>query len=195
MFDGEGTVPPQAQDVRVINLSIGDPTRPFVRTPSPWARLLDWLAWKYRVLFCVSAGNYTDSIDIGLPVPQHAALPDEEKSKHMLKCIEMQLSGRRVLSPAESINAITVGALHSDSSGNTYYQGGVLIYCHMRRYSVLSHGWGTVSAGLSSRKSSSQVAGSCIKPRHWIAIQCTNPLAGWLPRGRRLLGTATGLVP
>ena len=131
MFDGEGTVPPQAKDVRVINLSIGDPTRPFVRTPSPWARLLDWLAWKYRVLFCVSAGNYTDSIDISLPVPQHAALLDEEKSKHMLKCIEMQLSGRRVLSPAESINAITVGALHSDSSGNTYYQG--------RRTDLLPH--------------------------------------------------------
>ena len=40
----------------------------------------------------------------------------------MCSCIQAQLSGRRILSPAESINAITVGATHTDSGG-TYYQG------------------------------------------------------------------------
>ena len=122
MFEGEGAVPAQAPDVCVINLSIGDPARPFIHTPSPWARLLDWLSWKYRVLFCVSAGNYPESIDIGLSVPDFQGLTEEQQVEHVLKCIQAQLSGRRILSPAESINAISVGATHSDSSGN-YYLG------------------------------------------------------------------------
>ena len=122
MFEGEGAVTAQAPDVCVINLSIGDPARPFIHTPSPWARLLDWLSWKYRVLFCVSAGNYPESIDVGLPVPEFLALTEEQQIEHILKCIQAQLSGRRILSPAESVNAISVGATHSDSSEN-YYLG------------------------------------------------------------------------
>ncbi|OLU32849.1 S8 family peptidase [Pseudomonas sp. PA27(2017)] len=122
MFEGEGTVPPQAPNVCVINVSIGDPARPFIHTPSPWARLLDWLSWKYRVLFCVSAGNYPESIDIGLPVLEFQALTKDQQVEHILKCIRGQLSGRRIVSPAESINAISVGATHSDSSGN-YHLG------------------------------------------------------------------------
>ncbi|MCW5222244.1 exopolyphosphatase [Verminephrobacter aporrectodeae subsp. tuberculatae] len=118
MFEGEGTVPAQAPGVRVINLSIGDPDRPFIHTPSPWARLLDWLSWKYRVLFCVSAGNYSDAIDIGIHQPNYMALADEEKVAHVLKCIQSRLSGRRILSPAESINSISVGAIHTDNSGD-----------------------------------------------------------------------------
>lgn len=122
MFEGEGAVPAQAPSVCVINLSIGDPARPFIHAPSPWARLLDWLSWKYRVLFCVSAGNYLDAIDIGLSGPDYLALTDEKRVAHVLNCIQAQLSGRRILSPAESINAVTVGATHADSGGN-YYQG------------------------------------------------------------------------
>lgn len=118
MFKGEGGVPPQAPDVKIINLSIGDPERPFIHTPSPWARLLDWLSWKYRVLFCVSAGNYSDSIDVGIPHSEFSALSDEQKTAHTLKCIAQQLSERRLLSPAESLNALTVGALHTDESGD-----------------------------------------------------------------------------
>lgn len=41
MFEGEGAAPAQAPTICVINLSIGDPSRPFIHTPSPWARLLD----------------------------------------------------------------------------------------------------------------------------------------------------------
>ncbi|MFU3228980.1 S8 family peptidase [Pseudomonas aeruginosa] len=122
MFEGEGAVPAQAPTICIINLSIGDPSRPFIHTPSPWARLLDWLSWKYRVLFCVSAGNYPEAINIALSGTDYLALADPEKVEHVLKCIQAQLSGRRILSPAEAINAITVGATHADSAGN-YYQG------------------------------------------------------------------------
>jgi len=118
MLVGEGNVPPQAPDVKIINLSIGDLERPFIHTPSPWARLLDWLSWKYHVLFCVSAGNYSDSINVDMPHSEFTALSDEQKSNHVLKCIARQLSERRLLSPAESMNALTVGASHADESGD-----------------------------------------------------------------------------
>ena len=120
MFEGEGSVPAQAPGICVINLSIGDPERPFIHTPSPWARLLDWLSWKYRVLFCVSAGNYDGPINIDLPRSGYLALTDDKKRDHVLQCIHAQLSERRILSPAESINAISIGAKHSDSVGDHY---------------------------------------------------------------------------
>lgn len=122
MFDGEGETPAQAPEVKIINLSIGDPARPFIHTPSPWARLLDWLSWKYRVLFCVSAGNFGNDIELDISSINFSKLSDEEKTDYVLKCIERQLSERRLLSPAESMNALTIGALHVDESGE-YYQG------------------------------------------------------------------------
>ncbi len=118
MLEGEGDTPAQAPGVKIINVSIGDPERPFTHTPSPWAKLLDWLSWKYRVLFCVSAGNFTGGIDVGMPRGEFSVLPDEQKVANLLRCIEHQLSERRLLSPAESMNSLTVGALHTDESGD-----------------------------------------------------------------------------
>lgn len=120
VFEGFGDVPPQAPTIKVINLSICDTAREFIHTPSPWARLLDWLAYHYRVLFCVSAGNYCEDIDIELNQQQFAALSDEERIEVSIKAISKTLSVRRLLSPAESMNAITVGAAHTDDSGDAY---------------------------------------------------------------------------
>ena len=79
--------PAQAPTVKVINLSIGDTAREFIHTPSPWARVIDWLAYHYRVLFCISAGNYCDTINIGLTQQQFAALSDGEKISATVKAI------------------------------------------------------------------------------------------------------------
>jgi hypothetical protein len=128
MFEGAGDVPAQAPQVKVINLSIGDRERPFIHTPSPWARLLDWLSWKYRVLFCVSAGNHADNIDIGMSYADFSALSDEDKVRTTIRAMSLNLSSRRLLSPAEALNAVTVGALHSDDSGE---------YPEMRRVDVM----------------------------------------------------------
>jgi hypothetical protein len=117
IFEGEGNVPAQAPGIKIINLSLGDSERPFIHTPSPWARLLDRLSWKYRVLFCVSVGNFQGDIEVDIPQVEFSALSDEQKVAHALKCIGRQLSERRLLSPAESLNSLTVGALHSDESG------------------------------------------------------------------------------
>lgn len=122
MFEGSGDLPPQAPTVRVINLSIGDIAREFIHMPSPWARLLDWLSYRYRVLFCVSAGNYSDEIELGVNQQQFSALSEADKIILTIKAISNSLTSRRLLSPAEAINAITVGAAHTDDSGDAYPQ-------------------------------------------------------------------------
>ncbi|MDD9885419.1 MAG: S8 family peptidase [Gammaproteobacteria bacterium] len=101
--------------VKVVNVSLGDLSRPFSRTASPWARLLDWLSWKYQVLFCVSTGNYGDDVDLGIAPQNFAKLNDDDKSQKTLAAMAESLPNRRLLSPAESMNAITVVALHRDS--------------------------------------------------------------------------------
>lgn len=123
ILEGDGEVEAQAPDVKIINLSLGDETRPFINTLSPWARLLDWLSWKYRVLFCVSAGNYNGSYDFGMPALEYQSKTDEEKIQLLLKDMQNRLSKRRLLAPSESINALTIGALHQDESGNNYTLG------------------------------------------------------------------------
>ena len=116
MFEGEGAVPAQAPNVKIINLSFGDPSRLFIHSPSPCAKLLDWLSWKYKVLFCVSTGNFSENIDLGFTEDEFKLLTDNEKVKLTLQAISNTSHGRRLISPAESINSITVGASHQDSS-------------------------------------------------------------------------------
>ena len=64
MFDGEGSEEPTAPTVRVVNLSLGDAKRRFAGVASPWARLIDHLAWRYNVLVLIRAGNILE----GLPL-------------------------------------------------------------------------------------------------------------------------------
>ncbi|MCZ8099448.1 MAG: S8 family peptidase [Burkholderiales bacterium] len=117
LLERDGEIEAQAPGIRIINISIGDPDRPFIHSPSPLARLLDLLAWKYRVLFCVSAGNYVGPISLGMPHAAFTALPPDERLATVVRAIGNQLSSRRLLAPAEALNVITVGALHSDQSG------------------------------------------------------------------------------
>src|SRR5262249_25013256 len=48
MKEGEGEQPPTAPSVVVVNFSLGDQNRPFAGPCSPLAKLLDFLAFKYR---------------------------------------------------------------------------------------------------------------------------------------------------
>src|SRR5882672_802214 len=118
MFDADGGTPAKAPHVKVINLSLGDAAQPFDRHLSPWARLLDWLSWKYRVLFVVSAGNHL--IDLTIPIPQAGipGLSDVELQAHTLRAMSLQKVRRSLLAPAESINALTVGAGHGQTAPN-----------------------------------------------------------------------------
>ncbi len=116
MYEAENDLPPAARGVRVINLSVGDPTRPFIRAMSPWARLLDWLAWKHNVLFIVSAGNHSQQIELDIARPELCNLTCEERERAILQAIAADNLNRRLLSPAETLNGLTVAAAHGDRS-------------------------------------------------------------------------------
>ena len=117
LFDGEGGEPPVAPDVRVVNLSIGDRARPLGREMSGWARLLDWLSWKYDVLFVVSAGNHLRELSMATPNSSFRGLPAETRQQLVISTVAEDTRHRRLLSPAETLNGVTVGAIHADGSG------------------------------------------------------------------------------
>ena len=116
LFETEGGEPPSAPSVRVINLSIGDPARPLDRVMSSWARLLDWLSWKYNVLFVVSAGNHSQDLELDLPRSALNGLTPGERECAVVKAIAADARNRRLLSPAETLNGLTIGAIHTDAS-------------------------------------------------------------------------------
>lgn len=114
MFEGEGNTPATAPNVSVINLSIGIADRPFDGTMSPLARLLDWLSWRYDVLFLVSAGNYGRAVNLERPWRDVSTSSMAELRQHVAKAIAADARHRRLLSPAEGMNVLTVGATHED---------------------------------------------------------------------------------
>ncbi len=119
LYEHENGEPPVAPGIRVINLSIGDPSHPLDREMSAWARLLDWLSWKYNVLFVVSAGNHPEDIELSIPRTNLNTLADADREKAVIEAQVQDTRHRRLLSPAETVNGITVGALHSDASTPT----------------------------------------------------------------------------
>lgn len=117
---GTGEQAGVAPQVFIVNLSLGDRLRPFANVVSPLARLVDVLATKYNILFLISAGNIVDSIE--LPTYDRwsdfeNADPLERQSTIIRALFETKLE-RSLLSPAESINALTVGAQHTDALTN-----------------------------------------------------------------------------
>jgi hypothetical protein len=112
LFAGETAAAP---DVRVIVLAVADAALQFDRFVSPLARLLDWLSFRYRVLFLVPAGNHLEALDI----PADTGFEDPHELQHELLCaVQRSAALRRLLSPGESVNALTVGAAHSADSSN-----------------------------------------------------------------------------
>ncbi len=116
MLEGEGEEPATAPSVRVINLSIGIKDRPFDGAMSPLARLLDWLAWEYKILFVVSAGNHLQDIQLDVSQDQFRVLPPKELQRKVLQSLAADARNRRLLSPAEGINVLTIGACDEDAS-------------------------------------------------------------------------------
>lgn len=116
MFEGEGATAAMAPTVRIINFSIGDPSRQFTHAISPLARLLDWLSMKYGIVFVISAGNHPGEILLDMSRDEWSALSDDEKASSVVRVLYRNARHRRLLSPAESINGVTVGALHRDSA-------------------------------------------------------------------------------
>jgi len=116
IFDGEQGEEPVSPQVKVINLSIGDRSRQFTQSMSPFARLIDWLSVKYGVLFVVSAGNHPSSISLGISKDYFDSLEPSALESETIKALYREARHRLLLSPAETINGITVGAVHHDAS-------------------------------------------------------------------------------
>jgi hypothetical protein len=106
--------------VTVINHSVCDLNAPFVRRPSPWAMLLDYFSHRHRLLFVISGGN----VFTKFPVRGYSnnaaftAATPVERAASLVLAIEESKGTRSILSPAESVNSITVGALHQEESNN-----------------------------------------------------------------------------
>lgn len=140
---GEGGEPPVAPSVKVINLSIGDEYRLFERELSPWARLVDWLSYNYGVLFVVSAGNCDGRLLLQTPRDTVANLAADARATLALRGLISSDVDRRLIAPAEAINALTVGACHSDGSqlGNVPGRYDMLGPNEPSPYSRVGHGF------------------------------------------------------
>ncbi len=120
MKKGDEEGGPTAPDVFIINLSLGDLSRPFTGSMSPWARLLDYLADRFGILFLVSAGNVTNA----LVLKEFNGFTDfddaspEQREKAVLNALGTHRATRSLLSPAEALNPITVGASYEDGGSD-----------------------------------------------------------------------------
>lgn len=114
--EGEGGQPPVAPEVRIVNLSIGDPNRPLDGPMSPFGRMIDWLSWRYKVLFMVSAGNAHEPVDLGVTRTAVGTMTADQLRSSFAQSIHARAHLQRIISPAESVNALTVGSLHEDDS-------------------------------------------------------------------------------
>jgi hypothetical protein len=122
IFDGEAGNSPSAPTIKVINLSLGDRYRHFFQIVSPLGRLIDWLSSKYKVVFVISSGNHTHNIGLPLTEAEFTNLNPFQKEELIFRTIWGDSRNRRLMSPAESINAITVGGMHKDDSEFNLYR-------------------------------------------------------------------------
>lgn len=112
-----------APHVILINASLGDKNKPFAGRMSGWARVVDYLSHKYGVLFIISAGNHMSALETpNMTAVQFEDLAPAERTKVALRASASQIATRRILAPAEAMNAVTVGALHADHHQNPLQQ-------------------------------------------------------------------------
>lgn len=107
---------PSAPHVIIVNMSLGNARRPFDGQLSPWARLLDRLAYRFGILFLVSAGNITAQFPVAT-FASRIAFEDanaDQRARGVLNALAAIVADRRLLSPSETINGLTIGARNLD---------------------------------------------------------------------------------
>ena len=116
LFDGDGTTGPSGESIVVLNLSVGDPAAPFDGVLSSWARTIDWLSAAYGVIVVVSSGNHR-VLAVPSGVSTVTSLHGAERADAVNVAVAETTPRRSLLSPGDSLNALTVGALNSDGAG------------------------------------------------------------------------------
>lgn len=112
---------PFGPSVLVVNLSLGNRRRPFHGQMSPWARLLDRLAYRFGLLFIVSAGNHHREVAISgfSSRSQFEDAGSRERAEATIRALGAVAGERRLISPAEHVNGLTVGGANQDSIPET----------------------------------------------------------------------------
>ena len=111
-----GGVQPSAPWVIIVNISLGNLRRPFHGQLSPWARLLDRLAYRFGLLFLVSAGNVTGSFPVSA-FDTRMAFEDAApivRTEGVINALASIVADRRLLSPSETVNGLTIGGRNID---------------------------------------------------------------------------------
>lgn len=118
MRDGDE---PSAPDVLIINLSLGNSRKPFHGRMSAWARLIDRLSYRFGILFVVSAGNHAAPFDVTnfSNFSQFESASEDQRAHGTMSAIGQLIAERRLLSPSESVNGVTVGAANVDAVSPT----------------------------------------------------------------------------
>ena len=117
MKEGEDGSDASAPGVFLVSLSLGDSRRPFSGAVSPLAKLLDYLAEHYSMLFLVSAGNVKSPLPVS-DFQSWTSFEDadpEDRERAVLRALAESRAHRTLLSPAEALNVVTVGAWHDDA--------------------------------------------------------------------------------
>lgn len=118
--EGSATGAPTGKSIVVVNHSVCDMEAPFAGRPSAWAKLIDYLSHKHQLLFVISAGNIHDAFPLAMysDCEEFSQADPIQRQAAILLGAERAKGLRSILSPAEAINAITVGAIHEDWSGD-----------------------------------------------------------------------------
>jgi hypothetical protein len=103
--------------VLIVNLSLGNARRPFHGQLSAWARLVDRLSHQLGLLFIVSAGNNVDRFGVTAFATSgdYEASTGINRATAMIVALNNIAADRRLFSPAETVNGVTVGACNDDA--------------------------------------------------------------------------------
>lgn len=102
-------------EVYVVNFSIGTPGEVYCGQISSLARLLDWWAYNKGVLFVVSTGNVKPGLELpGMTLSEFEDMSVEQRVQVVRREQKRQVVKRKLLSPSEAINVLTVGAVSGD---------------------------------------------------------------------------------
>lgn len=117
VFAMRGADEPTAPGVLIVNLSLGNARKPFHGQMSAWARLIDRLSYRFGILFIVSAGNHTAPFVVPNfeSFSQFEDVAGDQRAHGTMSALGQLIGERRILSPAESVNGVTVGAANVDA--------------------------------------------------------------------------------
>lgn len=106
----------ETKNIKIINISLADYFQPFVSSKgvSNWGKLLDYFAFKYKVLINVCVGNYPYDYTTSFSSTMNPQPTPVNIQNETLKLIITNQIKKKILAPSDSINSLSIGGYHSD---------------------------------------------------------------------------------